>query len=156
MCDHAKLKELVQPLLLPCLRLVLSGVASAQQLQSAHEPASSMAAEGGHAAPFAASSALQGSMHRQLLEQSAQQGAAWLMLGALRLHLVSTPAGPDPAAKPAHKRSHLLNLITRTDAELLVWSSMPAWFSAKNMFWPVILLVKCQKVKFTVLCYISS
>ena len=122
-CDHVKLKELMQPLLLPCLRLVLGGAADAQQLQFAHAPASSMAAERGHAAPDTGATAQQRSMHRQLLEQSAQQGAAWLMLGALRLHLVSTPAGPDPAAKPAHKRSHLLDLITRTDAELTVWFS---------------------------------
>ena len=107
----------MQPLLLPCLRLVLSGAAGAQQLQFAHAPASSMAAESTGA------TAQQRSMHRQLLEQSAQQGAAWLMLGALRLHLVSTPAGPDPAAKPAQQRSHLLDLITRTDAELTVWFS---------------------------------
>ena len=116
----------MQPLLLPCLRLALSGVGSAQQLQSDHEPASNMAAGWGHAAPLAGSTTQQSSMHRQLLEQSAQQGTAWLMLGALRLHLVSTPAGPDPAAKPAHKRRHLLDLITHTDAELTVWCSLPA------------------------------
>ena len=116
----------MQPLLLPCLCLVLSGVDTARQLQTVHEPASSTAAEGDNAAPAAGSAAQQRGMHRQLLAQGAQQGAAWLMLGALRLHLVSTPAGPDPAAKPAHKRTHLLDLITRTDAELTVWCSMLA------------------------------
>ena len=103
--NHAKLKELLQPLLLPCLRLILSNAARIQQLSSAQEPSTALE---------------RGSKHKQALEQEALQGAAWAMLGTLRLHLVSMPAGADPAAKHAHKRSHLRDLISRTDAELTV------------------------------------
>jgi len=103
--DHAKLKELWQPLLLPCLRLVLSNAAQTQQLSDVQKPGTILE---------------EGSTHKELLQQEAHQGAAWVMLGTLRLHLVSMPAGADPAAKHAYKRSHLLNLISRTDAELTV------------------------------------
>ena len=103
--NHSKLKELLQPLLLPCLRLIFSTAAGTQQLNGALEPGT--ASE-------------RGSMHRRALQQEALQGAAWAMLGMLRLHLVSMPAGADPAAKHAHKRGHLLDLISRTDAELTV------------------------------------
>lgn len=106
--DHAKLKELLQPLLLPCLRLILHNAAGAQL------PAG---AQG-----LGAASERRG-MHKQALEQEALQGAAWAMLGTLRLHLVSMPAGADPAAKHAHKRSHLRDLVSRTDAELTVHNS---------------------------------
>jgi hypothetical protein len=119
--DHAKLKELLQPLLLPCLRLVFSNAAKTQQLINAGrtpdvvgQAASSTSGQpSGHL----------GSVHRQLLEQEVHHGAAWVMLGVLRLHLVSVPAGPDPAAKHAYKRAHLLDLISRADAELMVSSS---------------------------------
>lgn len=103
--NHAKLKELLQPLLFPCLRLLLSSADGAQPLAGAPEP--STASE-------------RGSLRKQALEQEALQGTAWAMLGTLRLHLVSMPAGADPAAKHAHKRSHLRNLISRTHAELAV------------------------------------
>ena len=102
---HAKLKELLQPLLLPCLRLIFSNAAGAELLNGAQE---------------LGTASEKGSMHKQALEQEALQGAAWAMLGTLRLHLVSMPAGADPAAKHAHKRSHLRDLISRTDAELTV------------------------------------
>lgn len=119
--SHTKLRELVQPLLFPGLRLVLSSAAKTRQLLHSQDSAS-LAAEAAPTASHAGMAPQQGSTHRQLLEQEAQQGMAWLMLGTLRLHLVITPAGPDPAAKHAHKRSHLLDLIGRTDAELEVYS----------------------------------
>ena len=103
--DHAKLKELLQPLLLPCLRLLLSSATGKQPLAGAQAPSTITERR---------------STHKQALEQEALQGAAWVMLGTLRLHLVSMPAGADPAAKHAHKRSHLRDLVGRTDAELTV------------------------------------
>ena len=105
--DHAKLKELCQPLLLPCLRLVLSNAAQTQQLSDVENPGTTPE---------------EGNTHKELLQQEAHQGAAWVMLGMLRLHLVSMPAGADPAAKHAYKQRHLLDLISRTDAELTVRS----------------------------------
>ena len=69
--SHAKLKELLQPLLLPCLRLLLRGALRTQLL--AGDPELGMASE-------------RGSRHKQALEQEALQGAAWTMLGTLRLH----------------------------------------------------------------------
>ena len=105
MSSHAKLKELLQPLLQPCLRLILSSAAGTQLLIGSQEH--STASD-------------RGSMHKRALEQEALQGAAWAMLGTLRLHLVSMPTGADPAAKHAHKRSHLRDLISHTDAELTV------------------------------------
>ena len=119
--DHAKLKELLQPLLLPCLRLVFSNAAKTQQLINAGRTPDVV-----RQAAFSTSgqpSGHLGSVHRQFLEQEAHLGAAWVMLGVLRLHLVSVPASPDPAAKHAYKRAHLLDLISRADAELMVSAS---------------------------------
>ena len=119
--DHAKLKELLQPLVLPCLRLVLYNAAKTQQLiNEGRTP--DVVGQAASSASGQPSGHLE-SVHGQLLEQEAQHGAAWVMLGVLRLHLVSVPAGPDPAAKHAHKRTHLLDLISRADAELMVSSS---------------------------------
>ena len=103
--NHAKLKELLQPLLLPCLHLILSGALGTQPLTCGSEPSTASG---------------RGSRHKQALEQEALQGMAWAMLGTLRLHLVSMPAGADPAAKHAHKRSHLCGLISHANAELTV------------------------------------
>ncbi|KAK9809153.1 hypothetical protein WJX72_010301 [[Myrmecia] bisecta] len=49
-----------------------------------------------------------------LLSTSTHSMLAWVLLGALRLHLVLPPLGTDPAGKYALKRQHLLDIITHS------------------------------------------
>ena len=88
--------QLLQPVLLPLLALVLEG----SQATRAAGPAAAYGA--------------------QTLSLEAERGAAWVLLGAARLHLASPPPGTDPAAKYAHKRAHLLAVLDDVLAELEV------------------------------------
>ncbi|EIE25917.1 hypothetical protein COCSUDRAFT_12734, partial [Coccomyxa subellipsoidea C-169] len=85
--SHSLLVQLLQPVLLPLLALVLEG----SQATRAAGPAAAYGA--------------------QTLSLEAKRGAAWVLLGAARLHLASPPPGTDPAAKYAHKRAHLLAVL---------------------------------------------
>ena len=94
--SHSLLVQLLQPVLLPLLTLVLEGSYAAR----AADPAAAYSAE--------------------TLSAEAKRGAAWVLLGAARLHLASPPPGADPAAKYAHKRAHLLAVLDDVLAELEV------------------------------------
>ncbi len=60
----------------------------------------------------------------EMLVNEAKRGAAWVLLGAARLHLAAPPPGADPAAKYAHKRDHLLAVLDDVLAELDVSRSL--------------------------------
>ena len=80
-------------------------------------PLLSLVLEGSQAAKAAGSAAAYGA---DMLSAEAKRGAAWVLLGAARLHLASPPPGADPAAKYSHKRVHLLAVLDDVLAELEV------------------------------------
>lgn len=95
--SHNTLKQLLQPLLLPCLSaIVSSGHGQAQAADTASNPATS----------------LQHASAEQTAKESKIRGSAWVMLGMLRLHLAAPPVGIDPVGKYALKKVHIERRLT--------------------------------------------
>ena len=97
--SHSTLKQLLQPLLLPCLDAIVSTMGGQPQ-----------------AADTASASAT--SLQHASLGQTAEakefqtRGSAWVMLGMLRLHLAAPPVGTDPVGKYALKKAHIERRLT--------------------------------------------
>lgn len=97
--SHSILKQLLQPLLLPCLdAIVSSGHGQSQAADTASDPAtSSQDASTGQTAEA---------------KEIRTRGSAWVMLGMLRLHLAAPPVGTDPVGKFALKKAHIERRLT--------------------------------------------
>ncbi|KAL0028971.1 hypothetical protein WJX77_009058 [Trebouxia sp. C0004] len=94
--SHSTLKQLLQPLLLPCLDAI---VAFGHGLsQAASDPATS----------FQHASAGQTAEAKEIQTR----GSTWVMLGMLRLHLAAPPVGTDPVGKYALKKAHIERRLT--------------------------------------------
>jgi len=97
--SHSTLKQLLQPLLLPCLNAVVSsGHGQSQAVDTASDPATS----------FQHASAGQTAEAKEI----PIRGSAWVMLGMLRLHLAAPPVGTDPVGKYALKKAHIEHRLT--------------------------------------------
>ncbi len=97
--SHSTLKQVLQPLLLPCLDAIMSaGHDQPQAADTASDPATSLQ----HA------SAGQTAEDKEIQTR----GSAWVMLGMLRLHLAAPPVGTDPVGKYALKKVHIERRLT--------------------------------------------
>lgn len=94
--SHATFKQLLQPLLIPCLQSILAYKQDSQGAQPAvQEPPAP------HRIPQAA----------ETCHDMQERGRAWVLLGMLRLHLAAPPAGADPVGKYAYKKAHFDRLL---------------------------------------------
>jgi len=97
--SHSTLKQLLQPLLLPCLDAIVStGHGQPQAADLASDTATS----------FQHASAGQTAEAKEIQTR----GRAWVMLGMLRLHLAAPPVGTDPVGKYALKNAHIEHRLT--------------------------------------------
>lgn len=94
--SHATFKRLLQPLLLPCLQIILAYKQDSKQAQPAAQS---------HPTPHRPAQAAETCQGMQA------RGKAWVLLGMLRLHLAAPPAGADPVGKYAYKKAHFDRLL---------------------------------------------
>ncbi|EFJ44763.1 hypothetical protein VOLCADRAFT_121252, partial [Volvox carteri f. nagariensis] len=86
--NHAVLRQLLQPVVLPAVTTVAEGL------------------------QLCMTAACAGSVRRTARDaELARRGRAWVLVGLLRLHLVVPPPGIDPAGKYALKRRHLEGIV---------------------------------------------
>lgn len=121
--SHTTFKQLLRPLLLPCLQAILAYKHDSQGAQPAVQSPP---------APHRLAQAA------EMCHDMQERGRAWVLLGMLRLHLAAPPVGTDPVGKYTYKKAHFERLL----AEDVLPETQVSYLAHRHRYCTAIILPK--------------